>query len=68
MKTFMTGLIALIVGYLVGAVGGYFLVLATTSNAHDAQVEAATSAAFIIGPAAAVFALISALPLLRRRR
>ncbi|WP_157066738.1 hypothetical protein [Hyphomicrobium sulfonivorans] len=67
MKTFMTGLMALIVGYLVGAVGGYFLVLATTSNTHDAQVEAATSAAFSIGPAVAVFALISALPLLRRR-
>lgn len=68
MKPILTGLVALFAGYLVGAVGGYFLVLATTSNTHDATVEAATSAMFIIGPAVAVFALISALPLLRRPR
>ena len=65
---FILGVIILVAGYLVGAVGGYFLMLATTSNTHDAPVEAATSAAFIIAPAVAVFALISALPWLRRRR
>jgi hypothetical protein len=38
---FLVGLLVLVAGYLVGAVGGYALILATTSHVHDAPVEAA---------------------------
>lgn len=72
MKTILLSALLLIAGYLTGAVGGYLVMLATASNIHDVAihdvaVEATTSAAFIFGPAAAVFAVISGLPLLRRR-
>jgi flagellar motor component MotA len=45
-----------LVGYLAGAVAGYFLVLALSSNVHDRSVEAAMTSAFVVGPACALVA------------
>src|SRR5262245_52726773 len=51
---FLIGLLVLITGYLAGAVGGYWLILATTSNTHDASVEASMTGAFVTGPLVAI--------------
>lgn len=45
------GVLLLLCGYLVGAVGGYTLLLTSTSNTHDGPVEAAMTGAFVAGPA-----------------
>ena len=44
------GFVAAIVGYIAGAVLGYFLVEGLSSNAHDRSVEAAMTGAFAVGP------------------
>jgi len=57
MRRLMFSLIGLVVGYLVFAVLGYWLIeaLSTTS---DRDVEAATTAVFVIGPFGALVGLI----------
>jgi hypothetical protein len=45
-----------LIGYIVGAFGGGLLISATTSNMHDASLEAAMTGAFVTGPAAAIVA------------
>ena len=57
MARFFIGILILIAGYVIGAVGGYALVSATTSNAHDPSVEAAMTGAFVTGPALALLAV-----------
>ena len=47
-----------IVGYAIGAVAGYFLVQALSSNVHDRAVEAAMTAAFVTGPLCAVVGFV----------
>lgn len=51
------GVLLLLCGYLVGAVGGYTLLLTRTSNTHDGPVEAAMTGAFVAGPAVALLAV-----------
>lgn len=48
------GVLLLLLGYLVGAVGGYTLLLSSTGNTHDAPVEAAMTGAFVTGPVVAL--------------
>jgi hypothetical protein len=49
-----------VAGYVVAAGGGYFLVLALSSNVHDRSVEAAMTSAFVVGPLGAVLAAVAA--------
>ena len=68
MKLFGLSLLAAIVGYLVGLFGGMFLVETFSSNAHDRSMEAAMTGAFVIGPVAALVAvLVTIIYGLRRR-
>jgi hypothetical protein len=39
-----------VLGYVLGALGGGFLVSAFSSNTHDRSVEAAMTGAFVVGP------------------
>lgn len=45
-------------GYVIGAVGGYWATFAFSPNRHDLALEAAMSAAFAYGPAAAALGAI----------
>jgi uncharacterized membrane protein len=54
-------LTSLVVGYLAGAVAGYLLVTAASSNTHDRSGEAAMTAVFVAGPVASLIAGIVAL-------
>ncbi len=50
-----------IAGYLVAAPVGYGLVTQLSSNTHDPGLEAAMTAAFILGPAGGVVGLLAGL-------
>jgi hypothetical protein len=50
----LIGLLGGVFGYLVGAVGGGFLVSLLSSNTHDRSVEAAMTGAVVIGPLGAI--------------
>ena len=63
----VVGVLLLLLGYLVGAVGGYTLLLTNTGNTHDAPVEAAMTGAFVTGPALALLAIIIWLAVSRPR-
>lgn len=65
---FLIGLLVLVAGYIVGAAGGYALILATTSNTHDASVEASMTGAFVTGPLVAILGVIALLIASRLRR
>ena len=59
MRRFGIGVLWGVAGYVVGAVAGNFLVTAFSSNTHDRSVEAAMTAAFVLGPLAAVTAFVA---------
>jgi hypothetical protein len=61
MKTFGLSVLAAIGAYLVGLFGGMVLIKTFSSNTHDKSVEAAMTGAFVFGPLAAVFAVITLL-------
>jgi len=61
------GVLLLLVGYLVGAVGGYALLLTSTGNTHDAPVEAAMTGAFVTGPGVALLVIVIWLVISRPR-
>lgn len=48
-----------IVGYLVGAVMTYGLIMWLSSNVHDRQMEAGMTGAFVVGPLCALVGLIA---------
>ena len=58
MKTFGLGVLAALGGYIIGMLGGMFLIEAFSSNRHDRSVEAAMTGAFVVGPLMAVVAVI----------
>jgi hypothetical protein len=58
MKRFGIGILGLLLGYLVAAVVGYFLIGVLSSNTHDRSVEAAMTSAFVAGPLGAVAGFI----------
>lgn len=62
----LVGCGALVGGYLVGLFGGMLLINLFSSNTHDRGMEAAMTAAFVIGPITAILAVIGALILIPR--
>lgn len=58
MKTFGLGVLAALVGYLIGLFSAIVLVEAFSSNRHDRSVEAAMTGAFVFGPLVAVGAVV----------
>ena len=60
MKIFFLSLLIAVAAYLVAAVGGYFLINKLSSNTHDKSMEATMTAAFVLGPIAAIIAFIAA--------
>jgi ABC-type transporter Mla maintaining outer membrane lipid asymmetry permease subunit MlaE len=64
-KRLLIGLVGGVLGYLVGDVGGGFLLSLLSSNTHDRSVEAAMTGAFVFGPIGAVLGCIAGI---RRKR
>jgi hypothetical protein len=56
LRRMMIGLLYGCGGYLVGLVGGAFLVNRYSSNVHDRSLEAAMTGAFVFGPIIAIIA------------
>lgn len=50
-----------VIGYLIGAFSGGYLVASLSSNTHDVSVEAAMTGAFVLGPVAALIGLCAGL-------
>lgn len=67
MKTFGLGVLAAVGGYIIGMLGGMFLIEAFSSNRHDRSVEAAMTGAFVVGPLMAVVAVIVVLVIRAQR-
>jgi uncharacterized membrane protein len=65
-RRILIALLATLAGYLVGAVGGGWLVSLLSSNTHDVSVEAAMTGAFVTGPLAALVAFIAGFILAKR--
>lgn len=59
MKTLAVALSVLVSGYVAGGLFGFAAIQAVSSNAHDRDVEAAMTGAFVSGPIVAVFALVA---------
>ncbi|MFD2932778.1 hypothetical protein [Spirosoma flavum] len=60
MKHVGIGLLAALIGYVVIAAIGYFLLLKLSSNGHDRSVEASMTSIFIFGPVGAIITFIVA--------
>lgn len=58
MKIFFLSLLIAVAAYLIAAVGGYYLITKLSSNTHDKSMEASMTAAFVLGPIAAIIAFI----------
>jgi len=67
MKTFALGVLVALGGYIIGMLGGMFLIEAFSSNRHDRSVEAAMTGAFVVGPLMAVAAVIVVLVIRAQR-
>ena len=67
MKTFALGVLAALGGYIIGMLGGMFLIEAFSSHRHDRSVEAAMTGAFVVGPLMAVVAVIVVLVIRAQR-
>ena len=59
MKRFGIGILLSIVGYIIAAVAGYFLVAQFSANTHDRSVEAATTSVFFFGPIGGIATFIA---------
>lgn len=59
MKRLALAVVAAIAGYVLGAVAGYFLINALSSNTHDRSLEAAMTSAFVTGPLGAIAAFVA---------
>ncbi len=57
-KRITLGLAGGLLGYLLGAFGGGFLVSVLSSNTHDRSIEAAMTGAFVLGPLAAIAGVV----------
>lgn len=68
MRTLFASIAGLILGYVLAALIGYAAIMQLSSNVHDKAVEAATTAAFVVGPIGALLGLISTWLFARRRR
>jgi hypothetical protein len=68
MRRFLAALTGAPVGYLVFAFAGYWAIELFSDNAFDRSLEASMTAIFVIGPAGAIFGLITGLILGGTRR
>lgn len=57
-KRLVVGLLCGVLGYILGALGGGFLVSLLSSNTHDRSLEAVMTGVFAVGPAVALIAFI----------
>ncbi len=67
MKTVGIGLLAAILGYIVGLFGTMAAIELFSSNSHDKSMEAAMAGAFVGGPLVAVISVFAILTLRRQR-
>jgi hypothetical protein len=58
-KTLALALSVLASGYVAGGLLGFAAIQVMSTNAHDRDVEAAMTGAFVTGPIVAVFALVA---------
>ena len=61
LKHIGVGLIWAVVGYLIGAFGGGYLLSKFSTNMHDRGMEAAMTGAFFFGPVAGVLGFVAGL-------
>ena len=59
MKTLVVALSVIASGYVAGGLIGFAAIQAVSTNAHDRDVEAAMTGAFVTGPIVAVFTLMA---------
>jgi hypothetical protein len=52
------GLLWAVPGYLLGALGGGYLLYLVSGNQHDRSLEASMTGAFVLGPLVALFAFV----------
>jgi uncharacterized membrane protein YfcA len=57
-KRIALGFLCGVLGYVLGAVGGGFLVSLLSSNTHDRSLEAVMTGIFAIGPLVSVVAFV----------
>ncbi|HEX5689770.1 MAG TPA: hypothetical protein VFX76_07205 [Roseiflexaceae bacterium] len=67
LKSILLALGAAIAAYVIAVVIGMWAINTFSSNTHDRSLEAAMTAAFVIGPLAAIITLVVALVLLLGR-
>jgi hypothetical protein len=58
MRRLLIGLLWAVPAYVIGALGGGYLVSMLSSNTHDRSIEAAMTGAFVFGPLVAVVAFL----------
>ncbi|AKD54216.1 hypothetical protein [Spirosoma radiotolerans] len=58
MKHFGVGLLGAILGYMIVAGIGYFLILYLSSNNHDRKMEASMTSIFFLGPVGFVIGFV----------
>lgn len=68
LKRLGLGLLFAIIGCVVAAIAGYFLILEFSSNMHDRSLEASMTGIFFFGPAGAVIGFLAGVVLGGRRR
>jgi hypothetical protein len=68
MKILLLSLLAAVLGYVVGVVGGMLLINAFSSNSFDRSMEAAMTGAFVTGPLLALVSFIAILTYLLMHR
>lgn len=59
MKHVAIGFLISIVGYVIVAFIGYFLILKLSSNGHDRKLEASMTSVFVLGPLGAILFFIA---------
>jgi len=59
MRRFVLGFVGVVAGYAIGALTGYALLAALSTNTHDGALEASMTAAFVAGPIGALIGLVA---------
>ncbi len=57
-RRLVVGVLWAVPAYLAGAFGGGYLIYLTSANHHDRSVEASMTGAFVLGPLAAIIAVL----------
>ncbi|MBI1906371.1 MAG: hypothetical protein HYS20_09090 [Rhodocyclales bacterium] len=59
MRRFGFGLLFAVIGFIMAALVGYFLIGQFSPNQHDREIEAAMTSIFVLGPLGAVAGFIA---------